>query len=65
LPAEPVEGVIEQAQAARAAGARFVVLLHADKPSEALDGRYRPTFARSMKLICRQRLAEVFEASHA
>jgi len=64
LPAEPVEPVIEQAQAALVAGARFVVLLHADNPSEALDGRYRPMFARSMKSICRQRLAEVFEAAH-
>lgn len=65
LPAEPAESVIEQARAACAAGARFVVLLHPDKPSEALDGRYRPTFADSMKLICAQRLADVFEVAHA
>ncbi|HEY6550621.1 MAG TPA: hypothetical protein VIY71_05405 [Solirubrobacterales bacterium] len=65
LPAEPAGPVIEQARAACAAGARFVVLLHPDKPSEALDGRYRPAFAESMKLICGQRLADVFEVLHA
>jgi hypothetical protein len=65
LPAEPAEPVIEQAQAACAAGARFVVLLHPDRPSEALDGRYRPAFAESMKLICAQRLADVFEVARA
>ena len=65
LPPDPVEAVVEQAEAARAAGARFVVLLHADRPSEALDGRYRPTFARTMKTICRQRLVEIFEATYA
>lgn len=64
LPAEPVGPVIEQAQAACAAGARFVVLLHPDKPSEALDGRYRPEFGESMNPICRQRLADVFEVAH-
>jgi hypothetical protein len=65
LPAEPVEATIEQAEAAREAGARFVVLLHPDRLSEALDGRYRVLFAESMQLICRQRLADVFEATHA
>jgi hypothetical protein len=64
LPAEPFEPVVEQVVEARAAGARFVVLLHPDSPGEALDGRYRPAFAESMTLICRQRLADVFEASH-
>jgi hypothetical protein len=64
LPAEPVELTIQQARTARAAGARFVVLLHPDKATEALDGRYRPLFAESMKLICRQRLADVLEAAH-
>jgi hypothetical protein len=65
LPAEPVGPVIAQAQEACAAGARFVVLLHPDKPSEALDGRYRPAFAESMHLICGQRLADVFEVPRA
>jgi hypothetical protein len=64
LPAEPVGPVIDQAQAACAAGARFVVLLHPDEPSEALDGRYRPAFAESMNLICGQRLADVFEVAY-
>lgn len=64
LPADPVGPVIEQAQAACGAGARFVALLHPDSPSEALDGRYRPAFAESMNLVCRQRLAEVFEVAH-
>lgn len=64
LPAQPVGQVIEQARAACAAGARFVVLLHPDRPSEALDGRYRPAFAESMNLVCRQRLADVFEVAH-
>jgi hypothetical protein len=64
LPSEPVAPVIEQARAACAAGARFVVLLHPDEPSEALDGRYRPAFAESMKLICQQRLADIFEVAH-
>jgi hypothetical protein len=63
LPAEPVEQVIEQAQSACAAGARFVVLLHPDRPSESLDGRYRLTFADSMNPICEQRLADVFEVA--
>ena len=63
LQAEPVKATIEQARAACAAGARFVVLLHPDRVTEALDGRYRPIFAKSMKLICRQRLADVFEAA--
>jgi len=61
LPPEPVEPVMRQARAACAAGARFVVLLNAETPSEALDGRYRPAFAESMELICEQRLADVFE----
>jgi len=61
LPSQPVEAVIEQAEAARAEGARFVVLLHPDQPAAALDGRYRPAFAASMRPVCRQRLAEVFE----
>jgi hypothetical protein len=65
LPAEPAGPVISQARAAWAAGARFVVLLHPDKPSEALDGRYRPAFAESMNLICDQRLVDVFEVTHA
>ena len=65
LPADPVEAVIEQAQAARSEGARFVVLLHPDQPTEALDGRYRPAFAASMRPVCRQRLAEVFEVARA
>lgn len=64
LPAEPVEPTIEQAWEAQAAGARFVVLLHPDRSSQALDGRYRPAFAESMKLICRQRLVDVFEVTH-
>jgi len=64
LPPEPVEPVIEQARAACVAGARFVALLHPDEPSETLDGRYLPAFAESMKLICRQRLADVFEVEH-
>jgi len=64
LPPEPVERTIEQAREACSEGARFVVLLHPARPSEALDGRYRPAFARSMKSICRQRLADVFEAAH-
>jgi hypothetical protein len=64
LPPEPVEPVIQQAQAACAAGARFLVLIHPDTPSEALDGRYRPSFSDSMDLICRQRLADVFEVAH-
>jgi hypothetical protein len=64
LPPDPVESVIKQAHAACAAGARFVVLLHPDQLTEALDGRYRPTFAKTMKLVCRQRLAEVFEVGH-
>ncbi|HEX6780459.1 MAG TPA: hypothetical protein VF125_00350 [Solirubrobacterales bacterium] len=64
LPAEPFEPTIEQAWAACEAEARFVVLLHSASPTEALDGRYRPLFAESMKPICRQRLAEVFEAAH-
>lgn len=64
LPPEPVEPVIERARKAQAEGARFVVLLHPDRPTEALDGRYRSTFAESMKPVCRQRLAEVFEVAH-
>jgi len=64
LPAEPVEPVIQQARAACAAGARFLVLLHPDRSSEALDGRYRPSFAESMDLICEQRLADIFEVAH-
>jgi len=64
LPPHPVGPVIEQARAACAAGARFVVLLNPDEPSEALDGRYRPAFAESMSLVCRQRLADVFEVAH-
>jgi hypothetical protein len=64
LPAEPVGPVIEQTQAACEAGAQFVALLHPDSTSEALDGRYRPEFAESMNLICRQRLADVFEVTH-
>jgi hypothetical protein len=64
LPAEPVEPAIAQAQAACGEGARFVVLLHPDSRTEALDGRYRLAFAESMKLICRRRLAEVFEVAH-
>lgn len=63
LPAQPVGPVIEQARAACVAGARFVALLHPDNPSEALDGRYRPALAESMRPICRQRLAEVFEVA--
>lgn len=63
LPPEPVGPVIEQAQAACGEGARFVALLHPDDPSEALDGRYRSVFAESMNLICRQRLADVFEVA--
>jgi hypothetical protein len=65
LPPEPVAPVIQQAQEACAAGARFVVLLHPDRPSEALDGVYRPTFAASMRQVCRQRLADVFEVANA
>lgn len=64
LPAEPAGPVIDRARSACAAGARFVVLLHPDEPSEALDGRYRPAFADSMNLVCRQRLADVFEVAH-
>lgn len=64
LPAEPAGLVMEQARAACAAGARFVVLLHPDEPSEALDGSYRPALSTSMNVICRQRLAEVFEVAH-
>jgi hypothetical protein len=62
LPADPVGPALEQAREARAAGARFVVLLHPERASEALDGSYRPTLAESMKLVCRQRLTDVFEA---
>ena len=64
LPSEPVEPVIAQARAACGEGARFVVLLHPESRTEALDGRYRPAFAESMKLICRRRLADVFEVAH-
>lgn len=64
LPAQPVEPVIAQAEAAREEGARFLVLLHPEKRSEALDGRYRAAFAASARPVCRQRLAEVFEVAH-
>jgi hypothetical protein len=63
LPPEPVEPVIQQAREACAAGARFLVLLHPDRSSEALDGRYRPSFAAAMDLICEQRLVDVFEVA--
>jgi hypothetical protein len=62
LPPEPFEPVLARARAARSEGARFVVLLHPERASAALDGRYRPAFAESMGRICRQRLVEVFEA---
>jgi hypothetical protein len=65
LPPEPVETVLRQVRAACAGGARFVVLLHPDRPTEALDGKYRNLFSSSMKPICRQRLVDVFEAAHA
>jgi hypothetical protein len=57
----PVEAAIEQARAECAAGARFVALIQPDEPGEALDGSLRPAFAESMRVVCRQRLAEVFE----
>jgi hypothetical protein len=61
LPAEPVASVIEQAEAAQAKGARYVVLLHPERRRDALDGGYRQAFSDSMNVVCRQRLAEVFE----
>jgi hypothetical protein len=60
----PVETAIERARADCAAGARFVVLIHPDEPSEALDGGLRAAFAETMRPVCAQRLAEVFEVEH-
>jgi hypothetical protein len=61
LPPEPVEAVLEQVEAACSAGARFVVLLHPVRPSEALDGRLREAFLGSLRPVTTQRLAEVLE----
>jgi hypothetical protein len=65
LPAEPVDAVIEQAEAACAAGARFVALLHPLSPSEALDGKLQRRFLDSLRLVTAQRLVEVFEVVDA
>lgn len=65
LSGEPVDSVIEEAEAACSAGARFVVLLHPDRPTEALDGKLRRRFLDSMTPITTQRLAEVFEVRDA
>ena len=65
LAAEPAEAAVEEAEAACAAGARFVVLLHPDRPAEALNGKLRRRFLDSMRPITAQRLAEVFEARNA
>lgn len=65
LPDGPVEAVVEQASAACAAGARFVVLLHPDQPVEQLDAGLRRGVAERLRPVCAQRLAEVFEAPRA
>jgi hypothetical protein len=65
LPPEPADAVIEQAEAACAAGARFVVLLHPDRPSEAIDGKLRRGFLDSLRPVASQRLAEIFEVTGA
>jgi hypothetical protein len=65
LPAEPVEAVVEQTEAACEAGARFVVLLHPDRPTEALDARLRQDLVKSLRLVSAQRLAEIFEVPNA
>jgi hypothetical protein len=65
LPPEPVEAVLGQAEAACSAGARFVVLLHPVRPSEALDGRLRQGFVATLRPVARQRLAEILEVPGA
>ena len=61
LPAEPLETVVEQAEAACAAGARFVVLLHPDRARESLDARLREALDDLLRPVAKQRLAEIFE----
>jgi hypothetical protein len=65
LPPEPVEAILDQTEAACAAGARFVVLLHPVRPSEALDGRLRRGFLASLRPVASQRLAEILEVPRA
>jgi hypothetical protein len=65
LPAEPVETVVEQTEAACEAGARFVVLLHPDRQTEVLDAQLRQELAKSLRLVSAQRLAEIFEVPYA
>ena len=62
LPVGSVETVVEQTGAACAAGARFVVLLHPDRPAEQLDAKLRRALAECLQPVCAQRLAEIFEA---
>jgi hypothetical protein len=65
LPAESVEDVVEQARGARDAGARFVVLLHPDRPAEALDARLHQRVTEALRPVSHQRLAEIFEVPGA
>lgn len=62
LPRDPVGAVVGQTRAACDAGARFVVLLHPERPAEQLDAGLRRALAEHLRLVCAQRLAEVFEA---
>jgi hypothetical protein len=64
LPAEPVDAVVEEAEAACSTGARFVVLLHPDRAGDALDARLRGTFDDRLRPVSRQGLAEIFEVRH-
>ena len=55
--------VLERVEAACAAGARYVVLLHADAPAIELDGRLRRRIGAALRPVFRQRLVEAFEVA--
>jgi hypothetical protein len=57
--------VLAEAETARSAGARYLVLLKYDRPRDCLDARLQREVATRLRLICVQRLAEIYELEEA
>lgn len=56
-----VDEVLAQADAARRAGAAYIVLLHPDAAARQLDGRLRRRLVSSLRPVFSQRLTEALE----
>lgn len=55
------DDVLRRIAEAHDGGARYLVLLKSDRPSEHVDERVRRSATKGLTVVCQQRLAEIYE----